>query len=347
MSYLKKLSKFIIKDTVILLAIVLIFDFLIRILAPGVYHHQIFDNQFTGGFPIQANHLGTRGSEQHLKATKNSILVLGDSVTFGTGVSSKNLFTEKLSTALNRPVINAGYPGTGIQQLMHYYQTTWSEYESDTVVLVYTNQLLSRTYFCQKHGIKEHNNPYLVDESTLNSLSKFKLQTLRFIKTHLGLPSFLVRWSDIALYQIGLRSHEINKDTPLGVLLAYGYQQEDIPKAIIDTAYESIMTHLKVFKKELDQENKKLILVYVPTQFELNSNFKANLKNIPTQRFTIDPEEELHVITTALGIKFLSANTLLREQANTAYIPFDYSHLSKAGHHILAKLLSSAIEPSY
>ena len=68
------------------------------------------------------------------------ILVLGDSVTFGTGVSRSETFPKRLERNLRRrgkqvEVINAGVNGYTAYNEVHYYLSEMRRYEPDIVVL--------------------------------------------------------------------------------------------------------------------------------------------------------------------------------------------------------------------
>lgn len=61
------------------------------------------------------NKQGYRTDEWDVIDWPNSVVVLGCSYTFGEGLSEEDNICGQLSDLLNRPVINLGAPGTGIQ----------------------------------------------------------------------------------------------------------------------------------------------------------------------------------------------------------------------------------------
>lgn len=95
------------------------------------------------GKVVSSNHLGLRDAEPGAK-TRPRILFLGDSFTWGWGITNEERYTERLQSKLpNMQVINAGITGFGTLQevllLKHYVD----EIQPDYVVLqMYKNDFL-------------------------------------------------------------------------------------------------------------------------------------------------------------------------------------------------------------
>ncbi len=84
------------------------------------YRRQIFDEEFTGGFPLAVDASGQRGEvvPQRKLGDSYRILVLGDSISFGTGVSAESAWPAQLRRRLEQSgikveCINAAAPGRG------------------------------------------------------------------------------------------------------------------------------------------------------------------------------------------------------------------------------------------
>ena len=91
---------------------------------------------------IQTNALGLR--ERAVAAKKRPgvrrVLIIGDSVVFGSGLETQDRFSDVLGRALadKAEVINAGIPGWGNDQEMLFYERTLRSLRPDVVVLTIT-----------------------------------------------------------------------------------------------------------------------------------------------------------------------------------------------------------------
>ena len=91
---------------------------------------------------IDINHLGLRDRNIALRkpSGRHRILVVGDSVVFGSGLNAGERFSDLLASALadQAEVINAGVPGWGNDQELLYYETFLRRLQPDVVVLTFT-----------------------------------------------------------------------------------------------------------------------------------------------------------------------------------------------------------------
>jgi hypothetical protein len=110
-------------------------------LKPGISYRSV-DFQRHLDYLIKTNSLGFRDGEVALDkpAGRRRILLIGDSVTFGTGVDSDWRFSDFMQRALNDEVevINTGVPGWGTDQELLFYETTVSRLKPDIVILTFT-----------------------------------------------------------------------------------------------------------------------------------------------------------------------------------------------------------------
>jgi hypothetical protein len=86
---------------------------------------------------ISVNRLGYRGPE-HAAAPRPGIrrvVMLGDSVTFGTGVSDGQTFSDRLEAAAAYEVVNLGVDGYGTDQELIRLESEGFSYQPDDVVL--------------------------------------------------------------------------------------------------------------------------------------------------------------------------------------------------------------------
>ncbi|MGQ0811537.1 MAG: SGNH/GDSL hydrolase family protein [Nitrospiraceae bacterium] len=113
-----------------------------------VFGHQLVPN-FEGfgplDLPVKINSHGFRDEEHAWEKERDTlrILGLGDSFTFGWGVSHKETFLKQLeplvhhATGRQAETISAGVPGWGLNQYYLYLKTIGVKYSPDVVVLAY------------------------------------------------------------------------------------------------------------------------------------------------------------------------------------------------------------------
>jgi hypothetical protein len=91
---------------------------------------------------IDINSLGLRERDVQLEKPKGKkrVLILGDSVVFGTGVDASHRFSDFLNRALDPDyeVINGGVAGWGTDQELIYYELRGCNLKPDVVVLTLT-----------------------------------------------------------------------------------------------------------------------------------------------------------------------------------------------------------------
>ena len=341
------LNRIIIKDLLILFGILFCLEISLHVFFHNIFLNNIYDTKFTGGHLISINNYGVRGKNLDKKISKNTEVFLGDSVTYATGISIKDMFTSQYKNKLltqNKlnTVINAGYPGAGIQDLIFLYDSDWRKFKPKKVFLIITPQMISRS-FINHNNKTQFVNKSLIDESQLPSFSQVKLKLLRLSKRYLCLPSFLRKLSEVFFYQIGIKNHFIpNPDQPYGVMFAYGLKQSNLKKEIINMGYKILEKNLNILNKKLDQHDCKLTIVYIPSEFSLSSTLNNNLKRIPLNRLTVEPGERIKNISNSLGINFIDVSQIFREinKVRKIYLPFDYSHLNIEGHTAVSNILN-------
>ena len=94
------------------------------------------------GKTLNSNSKGLRGKTEYAyqrTAGKHRILTLGDSFTFGEGVSDNETYSHYLESALpNTEVVNLGVPGYGHDQMLLYLKEEGVKYHPDVVILGFT-----------------------------------------------------------------------------------------------------------------------------------------------------------------------------------------------------------------
>lgn len=329
----------------------------LRVTAP-YYGEQVFDHELTAGRPMAVNRANFRG-EPVAKAKSPGafrILALGDSITFGTGVYSIETWPQRLGARYHErtgravDVVNAGIEGFSLSDLSHAYEADWASYDPDLVVLAVTANMISLEVVPRDAKPFTPEAKYAPFRAELDRWTRLKVEANRFVH-RFCLPSFLSLNSQNALHWLGLISHNVDLQNPYGVVLAHGMTQGDLDPGLARTAWSRFEGHLGELQAKVARSGKTLVVTFVGPRFKLTDELRDNERNVPLERLTIEPAQELDRIAGRLGLVMMDARPALLERRAQLerlpggnapmYIPFDTLHLDAAGHDALAELLAA------
>lgn len=102
--------------------------------------YQVVTSEFFEGKTYRINSLGLRGEEVKSHKTKRRILTLGNSCTFGWGVSYQDTYAQQLESLLNGAyeVINCGIPGYSSFQGRCFFAKELIRLQPDIVCILFT-----------------------------------------------------------------------------------------------------------------------------------------------------------------------------------------------------------------
>jgi lysophospholipase L1-like esterase len=345
-------------DLTIVLGLLACLEFVLRAAAP-IYGKQVFDNEYTGSHLREMNPQGYRGTlvSQDKKPGELRVLGVGDSVTFGSGVATNSTWTSRLESALrqrtSRPVvaINVGLESASIEDLVRAWNEQWVRFRADVVVLALTGNMVGLE-------VARPGQTYLPTEryddlhQKLSRARQLALIAGRAMH-HFNVPSFASLESQHLLYWDGLLTHKIESAYPIGVLLAHGFRQGDIDPTLAETAWARFEGFVREFADRVNASGATLLITYVPPRFLLSGDLWDNPKNVPVERFSIDPLARVARISEDLHVGYVDALAALRlgrEKAARSgsvrlpmYIFFDYQHLSEDGHGALAGAIAAEV----
>ena len=316
-------------------------------LSTSSYRGQVFDHEFTGGHPIASSPDGSRG--ESVKIIRDGgefrVLALGDSTTFGTGVSASDSWPAQLKERITQvnanaaSVINAGVPAIRVREMEVAYRDKWSAYSPSLVVLCVSNNMPS-------FGWIKRDDPAqlpvtdLAREAGVSETRRLLIEAKRSIYL-LCMPSFLSRNSQRMLFWVGLATHDVPPQAPYGPMLAHGWLQGSLDPAIAKWAWQQFESDLASLAEVIQRSRAQLVVTHLPARFMLTKQFSDNEKRVPRDHLTINPTHEVESICARLGIEYVDSRAALRgarsvSPKNPLYIPFDFTHLNAGGHRAVA-----------
>jgi lysophospholipase L1-like esterase len=261
--------------------------------------------------PVRVNAQGTRGPEfDPLKPTNTlRILSLGDSKTFGWGLTESETYSGRLQQLLQeRPglrrkieVINAGVNAWSYPQMLAYFRHRALAYNPDLVLIGDANLW---TQFSEK------NDPEFVKKF----LWRVRLKNLL---RRSAIYHCLIEVQLKAFYERH-RTKFIPVDPKQDTL--FKEQQQSDPDAVFRNAIEELC------RLALGR-GVKPILIYLPALTDLDTG-------TPTSVLKLKQD-----ISQRLGIPLLDLTPDLKRQAKSFYLEADPVHLNAAGNEIVAQRL--------
>ncbi|MBI2910195.1 MAG: hypothetical protein HYX92_21340 [Chloroflexi bacterium] len=293
-----------------------------RELVPGFYESK-------GSWEVRINSKGLRDYEYPLEKAQGKfrIAVLGDSVSFGSGVNLEDTYAKVLERTLNRganryEVINFSVPAADTPEELAALKGKVPSYKPDLVVLGY---MLNDT------------KPTLDAAPGANPSGGVR-QHLRVFARFLNANSYLFAFSWERLERI------MWKSSVLRVLndRAQYYETEDAYTKWIVTAYteepDSAWTRVKAGIREMKDlsgaKSAPLFLVILPFS---NSVYDSDPD--------LKPQDLVSRFALEENIPYLDLTPRLRENASEAlFLPNDMAHLTSRGHEIAAEAIFNELK---
>lgn len=305
---------------------------------------QIYARGITGGHPVLYDQNGYRVGALPAENTNASlsILALGDSTTFGTGVAAQATWPLQLDRSLGSDIAvhNAGMQGAGLHDLVALLDRQLaSDTPPDTVLLLVTANMISFTDFRWANELR------VLPKDTLTLPQPTIIQTLRKVAQSSALLKVLTTQVDSFKYGIGLLNHRVRFNRrPQSPLMAYGWVQPDIPEGLHSRMWIRFEDRFKHLNEQASENDVCLIVGYLPPRFMVSDSFLDNQKFVQKTRLPEDSEARLLDIVKAHDVPFIDVGRALRtarQGRNAFFHPFytvgDYSHLNAQGHGIVAK----------
>jgi lysophospholipase L1-like esterase len=261
--------------------------------------------------PVHINSHSTRGPEFQIEKPANTIriLSLGDSRTFGWGLSDGETYSRLLERSLRAnvgdgrhvEVINAGVNAWSYPQMLVYFRDFALQYKPDYVILGEANLW---TQF------SESNSPEFVRQF----MSRVRLKN--FLR-HFAIYHYVIEVQLKDFYERN-RTKFIPVDPKQDTL--FKEQQQTDPNAVFRTAIENLC--------RLAQTNGvNPVLLYIPTANDLNLTNTPAVQEVKTR------------VHDHLNVPLVDLTEDLKPQGKALYLEADPVHLNSPGNEIVARRL--------
>ena len=310
----------------------------------------------TRGNEVRFNRFGLRDDEYVVPKPPGRIRVgvFGNSTTYGVGVAEDDRYTEQLQRLLRErfadediEVLNLGELSKGLTRFHGFLSEHGAELELDAVVVGFSPGMLTRS--ADEHAAT-------VPASKLSRL-KTSLKSLP-LSVHVSLYK---TWTyptldglyRLSLYRMGVLHVPLDKWT--GVSLAYAFDVPGNDGSRTEELYAGFASDLSSLNDTVTDEGAQMVVMTIPSQFEISEDPRDNIRNYPTGKIRVDPSLRVAEIGQSLGLAVVDlkapmVDVRVNGQYNTAiseslYISHDFTHLGIGGHSLAAGILVDAVTP--
>ncbi len=252
---------------------------------------------------VKINSFGLRDTELLPRSEfERRIVVLGDSMTFGHGVSSEQTYCEQVEQLFadqgrRVDVVNAGVKGYGTDQSVKFFTTRLRQLDADLVILAVYQNDISDNINLPLYTIEDHE---LIDiDPTKNWL--YALGTI-----DQKLPPFVRQRK---LCQFAMNSFT-NRDL-------YGVLPDLDQKELIQWSKSKVILQIERLQELCHVDSFRVLIVCLP------------YRDGPTNQYNWIPEDSIQSIN-------LIEDPVWRDQAATLFFKTDY-HLTAKGHRLVAE----------
>lgn len=290
------------------------------------------ENNLYPGIDVSINSSGYRNPPLD---TRNKILILGDSVAFGFGLSFENTIAGQLENSLQSQyqVLNGGVPGYNTDQWIKAGEKSITSIKPKIIVAILNaNDFQSRYYLIQGGGTVTRSKSFPWEEDLLEE------QLIENIKLNKKVNVFLV------LKQILKNKHllkSVARSKPNNDDITEEMFKEELKqikyynsgKQIVLEQKKYQINKINKFVKLCIDKNIKIVLVFFP--FRVSTTKKILID----QRF----EEILKSIPVDKNVQVINLTSELNKEI--FFLPGD-SHPSAQGNKLISELISKKIKTS-
>ncbi len=264
--------------------------------------------EYLGGYDISINSQGLRDYEHNYNKSKTRILVLGDTISFGTGLDYNSTFPHLLENKFNSggygiEVINTGVNGYQPSQEYAYYQNEGYKYDPDVILI----------------GIA------LNDILPADPVSKFKDNFEKYNDSDSNPPDPAIKslvkktcHSCVFIYSI---AHNYNNDY-FGVVYKTWENESELAE---------YSDKLNLLNSELKSKNVTLFLVIFPYSDQFGNS-----------RYGLLPQEKIKSLAKSQNISYIDLTSFLDvADYKKYYLSYDRLHMNPEGNKFVTEIVYS------
>jgi len=318
-------------------------------------------------YMIRINSAGFRDDDVPVPGRRNGrrILIIGDSVAFGTGVDARWRFSNFLDRALDGGVINAGVPGWGNDQELLYFESAGSELEPDIVILTITlandvvNNMLDHLFLqgAPKPRFVLDGDSLKLSNTNFEAPTAYRPSILRQALKKSRLLVFVKRRLD------AMRARSAEQQSVIEVSQGFFkenldrncsnwsvYKTDYVPE--FEDAFRVTEAIINRFARVCDAIGARLIVFPFPLRVEVDDEWRE----AALHRATIDPDlldmrkpyERLSAFCHRNDIVYFHPLTEFREAVHKRYLYLEKdNHPNAYGHALAARLLLDELNRRY
>ncbi len=309
--------------------------------------YRTIHSSFEFSVPVEINSLGLRDRELQPKSSHVTRIVgLGDSFTFGNGVTIEQTFLKRLEACISTPsdpveVINCGVPAYGPLQEHRFLNKYRSRLQPNIVLLAF---FVGNDFNESSDLYDNMGNPTLrvVDGNLVSILSGERehsvirrvTQPLRaFLSTSSHLYIFLRDRSSQLLSRFGLRPFNLPPD----------FCRREFSERM-QRNWEYTQTILQHAAQQTAEHNERFIVLILPTSYQVYQatwdEYIAALQLDPREYDLEKPQRLLKEFFSHHGIEWVDALPVLRNKIIGPPLFFSVDgHLTPEGHAIVGQAL--------
>lgn len=275
---------------------------------------------YTHDEPVDINSQGIRDAEYSstpgMQVTR--ILALGDSQTFGNGLTLADTWPKQLerelndrTTAGNFEVLNGGLPASDTWQHEILLQRLMTEYNPDIVILAfYVNDIVSR--------------PAVIRHAQDDSTTPMDLRLVYLLKRSALLLSLRNAYDSLMQMVAPSRAFLMSKEVLAGV-----------SNPEIDKRWEQVNKSLSAMKDLTETNNITFLVVSLPRRDQVDGR-------LPSEKYN----QRLSAVMKNAGVRFINLLGPLQEAykvyGKSLFIPWD-GHNTAIANRVIAKNVAAAI----
>lgn len=293
-------------------------------------------DDLTYGHPVRLNSLYFRGPELSAREPgERRILVVGNSTTFGTGVAEESTYPAQLQRLVQPgvQVINGGGVGAILERLIGVLDKQGREIEPSLIVFGFSPSMVA----VNVPGAHFNDSPAAPPARSPLELLRRVHKSLYGTYTYPTVDALLRG----QLYRLGILEDRLDQTT--GATFAYGFDVPGADLKLVRDSYARMQTDLARVKELSEELGAPLVVLLIPSRFELSREAFDNERGVDLSRATVDPGAEMKAICARLGVPVVDLLPVLKSERqknrDPLYIRNDYSHLNESGHALAARAL--------